>query len=99
VHYGSGSGTGFGSGSNIKCTKEVEKSKMRGQLSGIYAASDIVKARFCAVFFNCAKYGLDPESEPNFSKVETGNATNPYGSTTLPARNPHRKRTPLVFIF
>ncbi len=57
---------------------------MRGQLYEKKAASDIEKARFCAIFMfleNCAKYCLDPE--PNFFKVGTGTATTYYGSTTL----------------
>jgi hypothetical protein len=85
MHYGSGFGSGFGSGSNIKCNEKVSKNlKMRGQLYEKKAASDIEKARFCAIFMfleNCAKYCLDPE--PNFFKVGTGTATTYYGSTTL----------------
>jgi hypothetical protein len=47
--------------------KKVKKTKVRGQLSGHKAATDIEKARFCTNFLlleNCAKYGLDPEPEP-----------------------------------
>ncbi len=64
MQYGSesGFGTRFESGFNIKFN--FKKSKLKGQLSGKLAASDIKKARFCAIFLfleNCATFYLDPE--------------------------------------
>ncbi len=70
---GSSSGTGFGSGSIIKWNTKVNFLVNN-------AVSNIEKARFCTnLFSNCAKYCLDPESEPEpklyFTKDGTGDST------------------------
>jgi hypothetical protein len=79
----SGSGSGTGSGSNIKLNTKVKKNqKWEANFPGNSAASNIEKARFCAIFvveklylLNTILSGSEPRTgTPDFSK---------YGSTTL----------------